>query len=226
MASARCDPLFRIAAGSNLDLAADVAAKQAARIAIGQKVTIKVTGIEDASGSIEPHANGADVDCACGQFAAAVGAFARAILNLGQSCGAAVPLSAVVQTVRSDRVETHRVATGLIGDTNVEIREGLAEGDIVVLRAGAFLRDGTASDQLLRPNEAVVDLRENVDGTDMTAVGQFSPTSGPYASNDQFTGDAKIGPFSFHACDADLRWEFPSRIAVQHRECRQHVRFP
>ena len=72
------------------------------------------------------------------------------ILNLGQSCGAAVPLSAllfgpdrsVVQTVRSDRVETHRVATDLIGDSNVEIREGLAEGDIVVLCASAFLRDG------------------------------------------------------------------------------------
>jgi hypothetical protein len=54
MASARVDPLFRIGAGSNLDLAADVAAKQAVRIAIGQNVTIKVNGIEDASGSIEP----------------------------------------------------------------------------------------------------------------------------------------------------------------------------
>jgi HlyD family secretion protein len=103
MASARVDPLFRIGAGSNLDLAADVAAKQAARIAIGQKVTIKVTGIEDASGSIEPFLRLSirrrkwgrcglrlrTIRC-CGRR------FARAILNLGQTCGATVPLSALL----------------------------------------------------------------------------------------------------------------------------------
>jgi hypothetical protein len=46
--------------------------------------------------------------------------------------------STLADAMIPDRVETHRVATGLIGDSNVEIREGLAEGEIVVLRAGAF----------------------------------------------------------------------------------------
>ena len=48
----------------------------------------------------------------------------------------------VVQVVRRDRVETRRVETGLMYAGQVEIREGIAEGDIVVARAGALLREG------------------------------------------------------------------------------------
>jgi hypothetical protein len=85
------------------------------RIAIGQNVAIKVTGIEDASGSIEPFLRLSirrrkwdrcglrlrTMRC-CGRR------FARAILNLGQTCGATVPLSAIAvragQIGRSDRL--------------------------------------------------------------------------------------------------------------------------
>jgi hypothetical protein len=79
-----------------------------------------------------------------------VNASGRAIIKTGQSCGVSVPLTAilygsagtVVQVVRRDRVETRRVETGLMSAGAVEIREGLAEGDIVVARAGALLREG------------------------------------------------------------------------------------
>jgi hypothetical protein len=79
-----------------------------------------------------------------------VGAYARAVVDVGRSCGAAIPLSAVlygpegavVQVVREDRVETRRVRVGLLSGGNAEIREGLNEGDMVVARAGAFLREG------------------------------------------------------------------------------------
>ena len=156
--SARGDPLFRIAAGGNLDLAGDVPAKEAALIAVGKKATIKVAGVDDSSGVVETVPTVIDSTTQMAQMRIAladnpllrVGAFGRATLNLGQSCGISIPLSAllfgpdgpVVQTVRSDRIETRRVTEGLISDNNVEIREGLTEGDIVVLRAGAFLRDG------------------------------------------------------------------------------------
>ena len=68
----------------------------------------------------------------------------------GRSCGATIPLSAVlygpegaiVQVVRDERVETRRVRVGLLSGGNAEIREGLNEGDMVVARAGAFLREG------------------------------------------------------------------------------------
>src|SRR5260221_138278 len=39
-------------------------------------------------------------------------------------------------------VEARRVETGLMSAGQVEIKDGLAEGDIVVARAGALLREG------------------------------------------------------------------------------------
>jgi HlyD family secretion protein len=79
-----------------------------------------------------------------------VGAFAQARITVGQACGVAIPLSAllfgpdgsVVQTVHNDRIETRRVTIGLFAQDNAQIRDGLSEGDTIVLRAGAFLRDG------------------------------------------------------------------------------------
>jgi multidrug efflux pump subunit AcrA (membrane-fusion protein) len=80
----------------------------------------------------------------------------RALIRIGQSCGLAVPLAAVlytpagtvVQVVKHDRVETRRVEVGLMAGGNVEIREGaLNEGDDVVARAGSLLREG----DLVRP---------------------------------------------------------------------------
>ena len=48
----------------------------------------------------------------------------------------------VVQVIRRDRVETRRVEIGLMSGGHIEIRDGLNEGDIVVARAGALLREG------------------------------------------------------------------------------------
>ena len=72
------------------------------------------------------------------------------MIKTGQSCGVAVPLTAVlydpvgtvVQVVRRGRVETRRVEVGLMSGGQVEIRNGVNEGDIVVARAGALLREG------------------------------------------------------------------------------------
>ena len=79
-----------------------------------------------------------------------VNASGRAIIKTGESCGIAVPLTAilygtagtVVQVIRRDRVETRHVEVGLLLGGQVEVREGLSDGDIVVARAGALLREG------------------------------------------------------------------------------------
>jgi multidrug efflux pump subunit AcrA (membrane-fusion protein) len=79
-----------------------------------------------------------------------VGAFARGSIVTASATGLAVPVSAVlygpdgptVQVVRGSRVETRLIKTGLAAGTLVEVREGLAEGDLVVARAGTFLREG------------------------------------------------------------------------------------
>ena len=74
----------------------------------------------------------------------------RALIKTGQSCGISVPLTSilygtagtVVQVIRRGRVETRRVEAGLMSAGQVEIKDGLVEGDIVVARAGALLREG------------------------------------------------------------------------------------
>ena len=72
------------------------------------------------------------------------------LIKSGQSCNVAVPLTSVqyssagtvVQVIRRNRVETKRVEVGLMSGGNIEVRDGLNEGDIVVARAGALLREG------------------------------------------------------------------------------------
>ncbi|MGX1296684.1 multidrug efflux pump subunit AcrA (membrane-fusion protein) [Bradyrhizobium ottawaense] len=48
----------------------------------------------------------------------------------------------VVQVIRRNRVETKRVEVGLMSGGNIEVRDGLNDGDVVVARAGALLREG------------------------------------------------------------------------------------
>jgi len=48
----------------------------------------------------------------------------------------------VVQVVRRARIETKRVEVGLMSGGQIEIRDGLNEGEDVVARAGALLREG------------------------------------------------------------------------------------
>jgi multidrug efflux pump subunit AcrA (membrane-fusion protein) len=47
-----------------------------------------------------------------------------------------------VLVVRGNKVESRRVRIGLLSDANVEIRDGLKEGELVVANAGSSLEDG------------------------------------------------------------------------------------
>jgi multidrug efflux pump subunit AcrA (membrane-fusion protein) len=47
-----------------------------------------------------------------------------------------------VQVLRDRAIETRRVRVGFQSDLNVEIREGVREGEIIVANAGTSLRDG------------------------------------------------------------------------------------
>jgi hypothetical protein len=95
------------------------------------------------------------------------GTFARSIVTLGQSCGIAIPLSGVlygkegpvVQVVRGERVQTRAITTGPTFDGKVQVTKGLAEGDVVVMRAGAFLRDGDPCGQCWRMIRAPANSR-------------------------------------------------------------------
>jgi HlyD family secretion protein len=158
MASARAEPLFSIIAQGDLEVSAEVSAKNLARVSPGQVAKVKIIGVGELPGwvrfvsaTVDPMTQQGEARVFVGANPALrVGMFARAMLTLGQSCGIAIPLSAVlygtegpvVQVVRGQLVETRAVATGIASDSKVQVTKGLAEGDVVVMRAGAFLRDG------------------------------------------------------------------------------------
>jgi HlyD family secretion protein len=158
MASARAEPLFVLVAQGDLEVSAEVSAKDLARVTPGQVAKVKIIGVGELPGWVRFVSNAVDPATQQGEVrvfvganpALRVGTFARATLTLGQSCGIVIPLSAVlygaegavVQVVRDQHIETHVVKVGLASEGKVQISKGLAEGDMVVVRAGAFLRDG------------------------------------------------------------------------------------
>jgi len=158
MASTRAEALFRIIADDDLELSAEIPAKQASRLAPGQTAKVNVAGLDEAPGRVRVVSTTVDPTTQLGHVRISlernpmlrVGAFARATITVGESCGVAVPLSAllfgpdgpIVRVIRENRIETRRVTVGLLGKTVAQIRDGLAEGDMIVLRAAAFLREG------------------------------------------------------------------------------------
>jgi RND family efflux transporter MFP subunit len=150
--------LFRIAAKGEMELVAEVPVKKLAGLAPDQPAKIEMIGIGEMPGRVRLISTAINPTTQLGQVRLFVGSdsrlragvFGRATIEVGRRCGAAVPLSAVlysqggavVQVVRDGRIETRRVTVGLFAKGQAEIREGLTEGDMVVARAGAFVREG------------------------------------------------------------------------------------
>ena len=160
LASAKGEALFNIIARSEFELIGLVPTRDLSKLSINQAARIKVLGAGELDGKVRRVSATVEPNSQLGQVIITitstrrllVNSSARAVIKTGESCGIAVPLTAVlygsagtvVQVVRRDRVETRRVDIGLMSAGQVEIRDGLNEGDIVVARAGALLREGDA----------------------------------------------------------------------------------
>ena len=158
MAGGKGEPLFTIIARSEFDIVGMVPVKDIGRLQVGQQARVKVSGAGEVDGRVRRVAPTVEPNSQLGQVFVAitptrrfrVNSAGRALIKTGQSCGISVPLTAilygtagtVVQVVRRARVETRRVETGLMSAGQVEIKDGLVEGDTVVARAGALLREG------------------------------------------------------------------------------------
>jgi HlyD family secretion protein len=157
-ASPRGEALFSIIARNEFDLVGMVPTQDLPKLAVNQTARIKVVGAGEVEGKVRRVASTVEPNSQLGQVFVGVttnrrllvNSSGRAIIKTGQSCGVSVPLTAVlygaggtvVQVVRRARIETKRVEVGLTSGGQVEIRDGLTEGDIVVARAGALLREG------------------------------------------------------------------------------------
>lgn len=158
LASPKGEALFTIVARSEYDLVGLVATNDVRKLAVNQPATVRMAGAGDIEGkvrrigpTVEPNIQQGMVYIGItSQKRLLVNASGRALIKTGQSCNVAVPLTSVlyssagtvVQVIRRNRVETKRVETGLMSGGNIEVRDGLSEGDIVVARAGALLREG------------------------------------------------------------------------------------
>jgi HlyD family secretion protein len=171
LASGKGEALFSIIARNEFDLVGMVPTRDIAKLSVNQAARVKIIGAGEIDGKVRRLAPTVEPNSQLGQVFVGVSSnrkllvnsSGRATIKTGQSCGVSVPLTAilystagtVVQVVRRDRVETRRVETGLMSAGQVEIREGIQEGDIVVARAGALLREGDP----VRPVKATADAK-------------------------------------------------------------------
>ncbi|MHB8268744.1 efflux RND transporter periplasmic adaptor subunit [Bradyrhizobium sp.] len=158
IASGKGETLFTIIPRSEFDLVGVVPVRDLSKLAVDQSARVKIIGAGEVDGKVRRVSSTVEPNSQLGQVFVAltstrrllVNSSGRAMIKTGQSCGVSVPLTAilygsagtVVQVVRRDRVETRSVEVGLMSAGQVEISKGLVEGDMVVARAGALLREG------------------------------------------------------------------------------------
>jgi multidrug efflux pump subunit AcrA (membrane-fusion protein) len=154
----RPEPLFRIAADGDIELEAEVPSIHVPQLNPGQPARIEIEDGRELSGRVRVSPAEVNQQTQLGrarislgrEASVRIGMFARATIDADRSCGISVPRAAVryrtegpsVQVVRDGLIETRQVRVGLHSDTDVEIRQGLRPGDIVVANAGTSLRDG------------------------------------------------------------------------------------
>jgi RND family efflux transporter MFP subunit len=154
----RPEPMFRIIVNGEIEADIEIPALILPRISAGQAAELDIAGIGPLPARVRTISPEVDPATQLGhvrisfktESALHVGSFAKATIVRGRNCGPAVPLSAVlygaegavVQIVRSGRIQTQPVRVGLLEGEDAEVREGLAVGDVVVKRAGTFLREG------------------------------------------------------------------------------------
>jgi HlyD family secretion protein len=160
MASGVAEPLFRIVLRGEVELDAEVIETELAKMSAEQKAVINVAGIGDVTGTVRLVTPEVDKTTRLGRVRIflgddpklRIGSFARGTVDTAHAHGLSLPSSAVVfdaegafvQVVRDGHVARRNIETGLICDGRVEVRQGLAAGDMVVAKAGTFLRDGDA----------------------------------------------------------------------------------
>jgi HlyD family secretion protein len=159
IATAAGQPLFVLVKDNALELQGDVAEVDLLRLDVGQPAMLRLVGVSTPlTGSVrlvEPTINTASrlgrvrvtID---DNSRVRVGMFAEAEVIAAEREALVVPVTAlgsvdgksVVMTVVDGVVKQTEVSLGIQDGLFVEVTEGLAEGDLVVAKAGSFVRDG------------------------------------------------------------------------------------
>ncbi|MFB2530544.1 efflux RND transporter periplasmic adaptor subunit [Paracoccus sp. p3-h83] len=160
VAAAAGQPLFRLIGGGELELRAEVIETALQGLAAGDPAELRVAGVGAVAGRVRLVPASVDPVTRLGDMRVALdpvqglrpGLFASGVVVIDKRPALTVPAAAVleradgavVQVVQDGVVHTRPVTPGLLWQDRREIREGLAEGETVLARAGAFFNDGDA----------------------------------------------------------------------------------
>jgi HlyD family secretion protein len=154
------EPLFTIAQGGEMELAARLSEEDLAKVSVGQSAVVTPVSSEKTyTGTIWQISPTIDQQSRQGEARIALaydpglrpGGFASAVLNSGTIVAPLLPESAIqsddkgryVYIVgKDDKVQRRPVKTGIVTEDGVAVVEGLTGNERVVLRAGGFLAEG------------------------------------------------------------------------------------
>lgn len=159
IASGAGEPMFTVIRDGELELVADVSETDILKMRNGQKARITVAGgaapltgsVRLISPVIDPQTRLGAVHIAIDDDEGArVGMYANAEIILTETEGVALPLSAITtdkhgtttRLVEGNVVKQVAIETGIQDGAFIEVKSGLKSGDVVVAKAGAFVRDG------------------------------------------------------------------------------------
>ena len=160
------DAMFRIIANGEIEMEAEVPETRLAKLREGQPVEMDIPGVPGLKGKVRLVSPEVDKASRLGRVRVLVGenpglrigAFARGSITLETSRGLGVTSAAIqytergptVQVVKDGRVEVRPITVGLSSRGRTEVKSGLLDRDMVVAKAGTFLRDGDAVRPILQ----------------------------------------------------------------------------
>jgi HlyD family secretion protein len=160
ISSSSAEPLFRIIKDREIELDAEVPEFYLTKLKPGQRARVEIEGDGERVGTVRLVSQEVSTTSRLGRVRIflgdapelRIGMFAKAMIDAGQRDAVGVPSTAVlyqndsatVLAVVDDKVRARAVKPGLFSGDSVEIRDGLKEGEVVVLRAGSLLRSGDA----------------------------------------------------------------------------------
>jgi RND family efflux transporter MFP subunit len=158
VSSSASEPLFRIVKDGEVELDAEVPEFYMTKLKAGQPARVEIAGAGERPGKVRLVSSEVNPSSRLGRVRIflgrgsefRIGTFAKAMIDAGQRDSIGVPATAVlyqnematVLAVSGNKVQERQVKPGLLSGDSVEIKEGLKEGDVVVMRAGSLLRSG------------------------------------------------------------------------------------
>ncbi|MBW9062886.1 efflux RND transporter periplasmic adaptor subunit [Rhizobium herbae] len=166
------EPLFTIIRDGAVEMKADIIETDLPKLAIGQRAKVMLAdGKTEIEGKIRLISPVIDTQTRLGNVyisllepeKARVGMYARAQIIVTEKQALVLPLSAVTKTkdgmvarkVENDVARVTPIETGIEDDGFIEVRTGLKQGDRVITKAGAFVRDGDRIKPVLAATAAV-----------------------------------------------------------------------